>query len=141
MTNFYKLEPEVAGGWGKDTVVDSSPTPRTIHELHYEFDGWLGDDIVESTPAFIVTVALGESIQESGLSGATLGPVKITRAPQFLELYPDRILPDFNWLQLNGKPGVDDFALSSDLFLVVSGRALNILKSHNLDFCEIAEWR
>ena len=141
MTSFYKLEPEVAGGWGKDTIVDSSTTPRTIRELHYEFDGWLGDDIVESTPAFIVTAGLGKSIDESGLSGATLGPVKITVSSQFLELPPGRTLPDFKWLRLSGDPGVDDMALSPDLFLVVSDRALRILKSHNLNFCEISEWR
>ena len=141
MTSFYKLEPEVPGGWGKDTIFDSSTTPRTIHELHYEFDDWLGDDIVESTPAFIVTAGLGKSIEESGMTGATLGPVKITRSSQFLELCPGRTLPQFKWLRLYGEPGVDDLALSSDLFLVVSDHALSILKSHNLNFCEISEWR
>lgn len=45
----YKLiEPEVAGSLGKETELDSSVFPPHVKKLHYEFDGWLGDDILES---------------------------------------------------------------------------------------------
>ncbi|CDX39985.1 hypothetical protein MPLSOD_40275 [Mesorhizobium sp. SOD10] len=51
MDHFY-LEPEVSGGLGDDTVMDTGVhPPPVVARLHYEFDGWLGDVIVTSFPA------------------------------------------------------------------------------------------
>lgn len=56
-SKFYVLEPEVAGGWGGDgTVVDREFHPPIVSRLVYEFDGWLGDDLVTTfPPVYIVT--------------------------------------------------------------------------------------
>ena len=40
--SFYQLEPEVAGGWGEDTVADTTMQPPRVLQLDYCFDGWLG---------------------------------------------------------------------------------------------------
>ena len=44
---YYRLEPEVAGDWGKRTRVDDrrGPPPKIL-ELEYEFNTWLGDGLL-----------------------------------------------------------------------------------------------
>ena len=52
---YFILEPEIAGGWGERTVADTGIFPPTVTALHYRFDGWRGDELLESFPCFIVT--------------------------------------------------------------------------------------
>ncbi len=50
---YYQLEPEVAGGFGEQSVIDRSSGKMVVRKLHYEFDGWLGDVLLESYLCFI----------------------------------------------------------------------------------------
>ena len=46
MPGFYVLEPEVAGGFGENTILTRTPgKSMLVHKLHYQFDGWLGDPL------------------------------------------------------------------------------------------------
>src|SRR6476660_8794270 len=63
------LAPEVAGGWGERTVADTSTHPPRVTALHYQFDGWLGDELLESFPCYIVTRRLAHALTAAGLSG------------------------------------------------------------------------
>lgn len=74
--SFYQLEPEVAGGWGEDTVADTTMQPPRVLQLDYCFDGWLGDDLLESFPVWIVTEKLAFLLQGSSLTGFTLDKMK-----------------------------------------------------------------
>src|SRR6266478_5914831 len=85
----YVLGPEVAGGWGVETVADITRHPPVVHKLHYEFQGWLGDDIVESFPAILVTRRLADAIEQERLTGAGFDEAKVTTDPQFERLHPD----------------------------------------------------
>lgn len=127
MENFYTIEPEVAGGFGEHTEVDRSSGRMEVNRLHYKFDGWLGDHLLESTPCFIASKRLAEKINLEGLSGVEIDEVEITKSDEFLELHPTRELPEFVWLKVNGKAGQDDFGIAADLRLVVSRRALDLL--------------
>jgi hypothetical protein len=67
---YFILEPEVAGGWGPNTKFTRTPGKRVvIHHLNYEFDGRLGDELLESWPCFIVTQSLADRLKSSGLTG------------------------------------------------------------------------
>ncbi len=135
---FFSLEPEVAGGWGRNTLFTRTPgKPTIIHKLHYQFEGWLGDELLATTPCFIVSERLGEEIQRAQLKGASFDDVEVTTSDQFQELYPDRQIPKFIWLKVEGKPGQDDFGLTPNLQLVVSAQALEVLKRTNIAHCEI----
>lgn len=136
---FYRLEPEVAGGLGPDTVMDRSIAPPRVERLHYEFDGWSGDQLLESFPCFIVTESLAKEIGHMSPTGVELANVKITKSSQFEELYPGKSLPEFRWLKIFGTPGRDDFGISGDYRLVVSERILNLLKRFGLSHCDIAD--
>jgi hypothetical protein len=130
---YYSIEPEVAGGWGKNTVHDESESaePPFVLKLHYEFDGWAGDELLESSGCYIVTERLAREIERAQLTGAQFDDVEISTSGEyddFQELHPDRKLPKFLWLRLVGKLGQDDFAISG-LRLVVSERALQLLTS------------
>ncbi len=138
--NYFVLEPEIAGGWGKRTVADTSVFPPAVASLHYRFDGWLGDELLEAFPCFLVTERLATRLRRSGLSGFRLQSVEVSTSEQFDELYPDRELPAFEWLQPVGRAGLDDFGLTDSHRLVVSGRALAILRKFRLRECLVTEF-
>ena len=131
------LEPEVAGGLGPGTDADRSTHPPVVRHLNYEFDGWLGDDLLETFPCFIVTARLAKALEISELSGFRLGLVDVTRSERFEELYPDVALPDFRRLHVVGLAGADDFTLTKDHRLRVSGAAFELLTQFSMSHCEI----
>ncbi len=91
---YYALEPEVASHLGDHAVVDRSVHPPAVERLHYEFDGWLGDDLLESFPCFMVTKGLRERLAESGLSGYLLDDAEVSASDLFEEIHPDQELPE-----------------------------------------------
>lgn len=126
--NYYIVEPEVAGGFGEHTDIDRSSGKMVVAKLHYQFDGWLGDELLESTPCYIVSEKLAHEIEMAHLTGVQFDEVKVTTSDQFKELYPNRQLPRFVWLKVEGKPGHDDFGIAPGLRFVVSEQALQLLK-------------
>lgn len=138
MSSFYRLRPEVAGGLGLRTVMDRTGDVPIVKHLHYEFDGWLGDDIVESFPIYLVTESMADILLREGLTGFSLKDVEVTKSDEFLQLYPDRDLPGFRWLDVHRKACVDDFWLEAPARLIVSEHALSILRRGRLDHCEIS---
>ena len=135
----YWIEPEVAGGFGANTVLDRTVHPPRVIRLHYDFDGWLGDDLVTTFPVYLVTESLADAIRDCGLGGYEVAETEVTASETFAELYPGKLLPHFLWLKVNGEPGADDFGMSSDHRLVVSERALLCMKKFGvLENCDIA---
>jgi hypothetical protein len=55
---FYLIEPEIAGGLGDHTEIDTEVRPPVVKSLEYRLEGWLGDELLESFPCFIVTSLL-----------------------------------------------------------------------------------
>lgn len=79
-------------------------------------------------------------VEDARASGCTFGPVTVTRSEQFEELEElthTRPLPSFSWLIVSGTAGIDDFGISADGFLIVSGRILQVLKMGRLEYCDI----
>ncbi|GIG21270.1 hypothetical protein Cch01nite_19940 [Cellulomonas chitinilytica] len=135
-SKFYVLEPEVAGGWGDGTVVDREFHPPIVSRLVYEFDGWLGDDLVTTFPVYIVTDRLRRALESSGLTGFSFDSVTVTRSEQF-EDTGSPALPEWAWLRLTGAAYRDD-AWSGNLGdLTVSERMLALLREFQLDNCDI----
>jgi hypothetical protein len=130
---FRYIEPEVAGGLGPKTKMDSTTHPPTVENLHYEFEGWLGDDILESFPCYIVTDRLKESIINEGLTGITFSNVLITKSVEFEDRHPNKILPVFHWAKINGVSNKDDFAIGGGLRLVISERANKMLSLFDIN--------
>jgi hypothetical protein len=98
----------------------------------------LGDEILESTPCFIVSERLAKLLVKAKLTGFELADVDVTLSEDAEELAGGPIdLPNFQWLQLVGRPNVDDFAADDKGSLVVSEAALAILKKRKLENCGV----
>ncbi|HET6311576.1 MAG TPA: hypothetical protein VFH00_11315 [Candidatus Nitrosotalea sp.] len=138
----YTLRAEVAGGLGPQSVLDSSTNPPAVSVLHYDFVSWLGDDIVASFPCSIVTEALAKAIADEGLTGAQIDEVIVTKNPQFEHFFPDiaALLPEWKWLRPTGQPHDSDFWQDEQGILIVSDRALNLLRKFSLENCRIGTY-
>ena len=125
---YFCIQPEVAGGLGENTVMDRRAHPPIVSKLHYKFDGWGGDVLLRSFPCLIVTEGAKRKLQLAGLTGIRFDRVEVTTSEFFQDRYPNLQLPKFVWLQVVGKPGQDDFGFVQNARLVVSERALEVLK-------------
>ncbi|MDT7535288.1 hypothetical protein OVY48_17905 [Sphingobium sp. SA2] len=134
---FFYLEPEVAGGIGPNSELHREDGRLVVAKLNYQFDGWLGDALLETVACFIVTDAARQLIEDAALTGVSFSDVEVTRSDLFIDLYGDKALPSFWWMIVAGKPEVDDFGMASDLRLIASERALALLRSVGLAHAEV----
>jgi hypothetical protein len=134
---YYSLDPDVAGEFGPNTVLDHSTRPPTAVRLHVEIDLWDGDELLEVFPCFVVSERVADIARRNRFTGAQIGPVEVTKSENFQALHPDLVLPMFVWLKVNGHPGADDFGLADGIRLVVSERVLGCLQ---LKHCEASEF-
>ena len=136
---FYTIKPEVAGDFGEHTVGDLNARPPRIEHLHYVFDNWLGNDIVESVCIYLCTTRLKVAIMASNLRGCQFAEAKQSNSPQFRELHregylspelpPNKRRPLFVWLQPIGTPGADDFGFDPRVrCMIVSEAARSLLE-------------
>jgi hypothetical protein len=117
-TRFFVVEPELSG----TPVRSESRFTRSI-----VFDGWLGDDLVRAYPAVLVTSGLRSALLALPRpTGFRLSRARAERSP-FLSLHePGRRLPSFWSVDIEGKPGQDDMAITDAGALVVSRRVLDV---------------
>ena len=139
--HFYILSPEIAGGFGPHTELDSTCHPPKVDRLHYSFEGWLGDCLVESFPCFVATESVVVELKQEGLSGIDDSDVEISTSDEFREFYPNREIGRWRWLRAVGIPGEDDLAMTDSARLVASDRAVAILKRHGLEHCDLEEYQ
>lgn len=140
-TAFYRLEPEVPGGFGERTELDTSSHPSVVHRLHFEFMGWDGDDLVTTFPCYLVSGRLGRALVDTGLRSFELADVEITIDEQFQEFFPEVVdsLPTWRWLRPSGAPGASDIWTDESGDLHVSRAALDVLQRFTLTHCDIDE--
>jgi len=135
--NFYKLSPEVAGGLGKNTVFDRSQIPPRIKWLHYVIEGWLGDELLESYPCFLISESLAEKLLLLGATGFDLHEAEVTTSEQFKMFHPEAIIPKFLWLDVFGKPRSEDCGVDERAVLYISERVLACLRKGRINNCII----
>jgi len=157
MPRLYSLRPEVAGGWGPRTVVANraqiesgvAGVPEVAY-LHYEFEDWLGDELLEAWPCYIITERLAADLSGRDLTGVRLGPVEASVSALFQDIHGDRRLPVFVRLMPEGKASLGDggevlgwsghdACLSETGRLVVTERFLDTLRRHQFHHCEISD--
>jgi hypothetical protein len=136
----YILEPEVAGQIGEKAVLNYASKPPVIEKLHYEFDDWLGDDLLAGFRCFICTKTLATAIEENRFSGYELEKCIITKSQLFNDLNESGLdLPDFLWLKITGNFD-DDFFTEANGGLIISKRVLEVVKKLNLSHCTIGDY-
>ena len=144
----FKIEPEVAGEIGENSIISyKNNIIDEVKFLHFEFKGWLGDEILETSPCFIVSESIVNDILESNLKGCKFEDIEISKSEEFNEMYPNRYIPNFKRLIPLGAVSIfndkiiensgDDFCIEDKVNLVISDSALKILKKHKIDNCDI----
>lgn len=134
---FFSVEPEVAGGIGPRSELHRDGGRLLVTRLNYQFDGWLGDALLETTPCFILTDAARRLIEAAELTGVGFSDVEISRSGIFTDLHGDRRLPHFWWMIVHGRAEADDFGMSGDLMLIVSQQALATLRAAGIAHANI----
>jgi len=147
----YRLGPEVAGGLGENSIIiyNENGIMKDVSYLHYKFEGWLGDELLTTTPCFIVTEKLSNAIIDSNLTGYEFQDMEVSESYNFKLLKPDVILPNFKRLIPIGTVQIEDkkvkhwsghdFCRIGITRLVVSDHALNILQKYSISNCDIIE--
>ena len=157
--SLFFLEPEVAGNLGENTTYANLTAIRErrerpiVQHLHYECDVWLGNELLTATPCFIVTELLAADLLASDLSGVVFEDLEISTSEEYEDRHkfrPDMPqLPSFRRLIPAGKVVLDeatltvsewsghDICVSVSDALVVTDRALEVLKRHALAYCDV----
>lgn len=141
MSKTYILEPEVPGGLGPRTQMDRTVHPPRVQALHFVFDGWLGDQLVESFPCYLVTPDLAESLSAAGVTGFDLAEAEVETSDQFKEMYPNRSIPPFKWLRVVGVAGESDIYITSDNRLAGSQKVVDAIMATRPTALEYREAR
>lgn len=123
----YHLEPEVPGALGQRTEMDNSVHPPDVRKLNVIFDGWLGDQLIECFPCYLVSESLAQSLVSAGFTGFELADAEIETSSQFEELYPGRELPAFHWLKVTGTSASNDIYITGDHRLAVGEKAFEVI--------------
>lgn len=138
---YYILSPEVAGSiFGPNSIVDMSVHPPKVSRLNYEFDDWLGDDLLEDVGTYIVTARLKQALTELSPTGCTFDTAEVSKSERFNEMCPDQELPQFAWLKIVGRAGANDFGMSDDYRLIVSERVMRCLSKFKMNNCIIEKY-
>lgn len=151
----FVIEPEVAGEIGESTIYENYDAVATkgerpiISHLHFIFMGWLGDDILEVTPCFLISEKLKKAIERSDLKGYKFEDIEISLSEEYEDMYPNREEPCFCRLLPQGTINVQDemysnwdgmdFCVTEKSYLVLSEKAIKILKCFQIDNADITE--
>lgn len=133
--DFYTIEPEVAGELGEGTVMDTSVHPPRVSAVHYVITDWLGDDIIESFPCYLVTPRLAAALESSQLTGFRIEAAQVTLSEEATE-FGITETPEFRWLVITGPSG-EDFSVLPSGQAVISEAALQALQTYTIDNCDI----
>lgn len=125
----YFIEPEVSGQLGENTIIDSSIHPPKVELLHFVFYGWLGDDLIECFPVFLISDNLKNGLSATSLTGLEIRECEIEESDEF-KLLQNVTIPQFHWFYITGNES-DDFCIS-DKRLKVSDKAFLVLNQYKL---------
>lgn len=145
---YYALGAEAAGDFGVNTVRGPvSDRPPKVSYFHFQFERYPHDDLLEALATYICTTRLAEALRANKLTGFDIGDVEISFDEQFhiwAELHKGEQIPEYVWLKVTGRPGIDDFGMVQGpckFPLVISDKAMRVLKQFKLSFCDIENYK
>jgi hypothetical protein len=133
----YAIEAEVPGHLGEDALYSGDTSGWNVTKMHLEFDGWMGDDIIQVLNCFLVTDKAKRLLEVAKLKGLSFERPIITKSADFLERQPDTTLPEFWWIRPPSSLGDGDVAIEGNGFLVVSETAMKEIHNLNLSHASV----
>ncbi len=130
---YIKANPEVICGLGMKTRFANQDNTK-VEKLHIHLEDWLGSDLMECYPCFIVTKPLAKALLTSEFSGFDICRLKRTKDRYFKDNYQlKKRLPRFRWMKITGQAESDDFGIDDENSLILSARAWQwLLANFNL---------
>lgn len=117
--NYILIQPEVVSGLGEKTEFNTEEPvegqKRFVTKLHIHLEDWLGDDLVETYPCYMVTEKLKNALEKSKFLGFMFHEIELTLDEYFDDNYQlSKDLPEFFWLKIIGEKGKDDLFISEE---------------------------
>jgi hypothetical protein len=113
MAQFFQLDPEVPGNEGPGTIVANMPQLQAglafvpeIKHLEFQFDAWLGNDIVQTSPCYLVSDVLAEAMKQSELLGYRLQAITVSTTDvldRWQSEMVERPIPPFVRILMDGR--------------------------------------
>lgn len=132
MKTYQTIQPEVIVGLGEQTeYLEKEPPFLTVTKLHIQLEDWLGDDLMECHPCYIVTEKLKDGLQNIGFSGFKFAEMILIKDEYFDNNYQlKKGLPKFYWLQVVGKQDIDDMVIGIEKSLLIEEKMLTYLQEN-----------
>lgn len=133
---YFLLKPDVPGYLvnPKGTLANYS----NISSVHYVLECFPTDDIFKCRRIYIVKEDLAYALARSEMTGFELKSCVVSKGDQFEISSPGyKELPELLWLYIDGVAGSDDFGISDNLKLIISERALELLKGFVIENADI----
>lgn len=144
---FFALSPEAAGDFGSSCVHgDITERPVKVIKADFEFQFYPHDDLLSGFYIYACTDRLADALKHSSCSGFKIDALQVSfeeRFYQWAELHKGEKFPEFLWLKVTGRAGIDDFGILSgpvEVPLIVSERVLNLLKQFKIDRCAVEDY-
>jgi hypothetical protein len=130
---FYVVEPEASGRPVAGLAASG--------ESACIFDTWLGDDVVRAHPLLLVTTRVKDALSAlKGGAGFSVARARVFRSAFFERHHPDRALPEFWVLSVDGSPGVDDLGIGRDGSVIASARVVETLNRFTLRQATLSQY-
>lgn len=131
MKKYQVIQPEVVVGLGKGTeFLEKEPPFKTVTKLHLLLEDWLGDDLIECYPCYIVTKELKEKLDNTEFKGFEFLNMTVTKGDNFRDNYQlDKPLPKFYWMKIFGVEGDDDIFIGESNILYIENQFLEYLQN------------
>ncbi len=165
----YFIDPEVAGGFGANTIFGSSKhilsdtlNIPSIKFLDYRFDDWMGDCIIGFLSVYAITEEFSVLITQKKMSGFVIESMECSESDMWDQIRGDCSVPEMKRIiplneimldkNLNATKDISEFDVYFGICLewkeskagisyglIISERFLNCAKNLGLNNCDIFE--
>ncbi len=141
MKEYNKLQPEVIVGIGQNTEFEENKPPyKTVIKLQITLEDWLGDDLMECYPCYIVTQRLKDKLEiNNKLTGFKFSDMEVIKDEYFDDNYQlSRPIEKFYWMKIVGKKNINDVFIGDSYSLYASKEFINFLRANaTINYLEI----
>jgi hypothetical protein len=140
MTRYFKLTPGSCGVLGENTVFERTIISFEMTRLHVLFQFGANDAILRVAGNLLISVSAAAMLADIEATGFAIEAIEVGVDEQIAMLgaWKGSNISRYRWLKVCGIAGVDDFGRNQHR-LIVSERALEVLKRDGLSQCEVAE--
>jgi hypothetical protein len=141
---YMSLEAMVPGWIGEHSVSEIVDNKEIFKKVHYVFDDYPSDCIVERSGVYLITQELKKALEDMETTGCEFDDVIVSESDEYEEHtshIQDNSLPKFYWLKIIGKAGKDDIGrVEPAISIVVSERVFNVIRKFGLKDCIVYAW-